>query len=86
MQEHHGGPLSAAHGRILDISEHIEKNMKPGWCGIYNSPQAHYRLGNPTGHPMVASKADEEDRAYYTNQALANLVENNNEHSSLTTF
>ena len=58
------GSLSAAHGRLLDISEYIEKDIKPGWCGIYHSHQAHC-LGNPRGYSKVASKAGTEKRAYY---------------------
>ena len=42
------GSLSAAHGRIIDISEYIERNIKPGWCAIYHSSQAHC-LGVPKG-------------------------------------
>ena len=81
------GSLSATHGRILDISEYIEKDIKPGWCGIYHSSQAHC-LGNPRGYSKVASKAGTEKRAHYTSQKLADLVENNNinKPSSLTTF
>ena len=62
------GSLSAAHDRNLDLSEYIQRYIKPCWCSIYHSCQAHCR------HPKVAGKVGAEETANYTSQTLADLM------------